>query len=76
MNDTFRRDFETAEEYRARLVRDDKAQAEAEAGRGEAGDALPPSPFVFDCGIHTSRRDRDAIQAEEDRITRLERMGR
>jgi len=36
----------------------------------------PPSPFIVDVGIHTSRRDRDAIQREEDRITRLEQMGR
>jgi sugar phosphate isomerase/epimerase len=36
----------------------------------------PPSPWIVDVGIYTSRRDRDAIQREEDRITRLERMGR
>jgi hypothetical protein len=36
----------------------------------------PPSPFIVDCGIYTSRRDREAIQREEDRITRLEQMGR
>jgi hypothetical protein len=36
----------------------------------------PPSPFIVDRGIYTSRRDREAIQREEDRITRLEQMGR
>jgi hypothetical protein len=36
----------------------------------------PPSPFIVDCGVYTSRRDREAIQREEDRITRLEQMGR
>jgi len=36
----------------------------------------PPSPWIVDVGIYTSRRDRDAIQREEDRITRLEQMGR
>lgn len=36
----------------------------------------PPSPWIVDVGIYTSRRDREAIQREEDRITRLERMGR
>jgi len=35
-----------------------------------------PSPWIVDCGIYTSRRDREAIQREEDRITRLEQMGR
>jgi hypothetical protein len=36
----------------------------------------PPSPWIVDVGVYTSRRDRDAIQREEDRITRLEQMGR
>lgn len=36
----------------------------------------PPSPFIVDAGPYTSRRDRDAIQAEQDRWTRLERLGR
>ena len=35
-----------------------------------------PSPFIVDAGPYTSRRDREAIQAEQDRWTRLERMGR
>lgn len=36
----------------------------------------PISPWIVDAGIYTSRRDREAIQREEDRITRLERLGR
>lgn len=36
----------------------------------------PPSPWIVDVGIYTSRRDREAIQREEDRITRLEQIGR
>ena len=36
----------------------------------------PPLPFVVDCGANTTRRDREAIQREQDRWTRLERMGR
>ena len=35
-----------------------------------------PSPFVVDRGMHTSRADNDAIQAEQDRWTRWERIGR
>jgi hypothetical protein len=35
-----------------------------------------PSPFVVDVGSYTSRADRDAIQAEQDRWTRLEKLGR
>jgi len=74
MSDQFRRDFETVDEYRARLLAED--QAEIEPVRDGVCDAGPPSPFVVDVGIYTSRRDREAIQREEDRITRLERMGR
>jgi hypothetical protein len=43
---------------------------------GKVLDEPPPSPFIVDVGIYTSRADREAIQREEDRITRLERMGR
>ena len=73
MKDTFRRDFESVEEYRRRLAADDMEDADA-----PPADATPepPSPFIVDAGIYTSRRDREAIQREEDRITRLERMGR
>lgn len=35
-----------------------------------------PSPFIVDCGADTTRADRDAIQREQDRWTRLEEMGR
>jgi hypothetical protein len=43
---------------------------------GKVLDDGPPSPWIVDVGIYTSRRDREAIQREEDRITRLEQMGR
>lgn len=42
---------------------------------GAAIDARP-LPFVVDCGANTTKADRLAIQAEQDRWTRLERMGR
>lgn len=35
-----------------------------------------PSPFVVDIGSETTRADRDAIQAEQDRWARLEKEGR
>ena len=73
MNDAYRKDFETEEDYRRRLAAEggDDAEATTDEAKPE-----PPSPFVVDAGIYTSRRDREAIQREEDRITRLERMGR
>ena len=73
MKDTFRRDFETEDEYRRRLAANDVAESEESPA---APPPEPPSPFIVDRGIFTSRRDREAIQAEEDRITRLERLGR
>ena len=51
-------------------------RATMETDIGHVLDEGPPSPLIVDCGIYTSRRDRDAIQREEDRITRLEQMGR
>lgn len=42
---------------------------------GKAIDAKP-SPFIVDCGADTTRADRDAIQREQDRWTRLEELGR
>jgi len=73
--DHFRRDFETVEEYRARLACED--QAEPQMFETDIGKVLDqPSPFVVDRGVNTSRADRDAIQAEQDRWTRWERMGR
>jgi hypothetical protein len=43
---------------------------------GQVLDQPPPSPWIVDVGVYTSRADREAIQREEDRITRLERLGR
>lgn len=57
-------DAELAEEWRQRQT----ATPEAVTG--------PPLPFVVDCGQATTRADREAIQREEDRWTRLERLGR
>lgn len=51
-------------------------RATMETDVGKVLDEGPPSPWIVDCGIYTSRRDREAIQREEDRITRLEQMGR
>jgi hypothetical protein len=76
MSKNYRRDFETYAEYLARIEREAQSRATFETDIGKALDEGPPSPFVVDVGIYTSRRDRDAIQREEDRITRLEQMGR
>ena len=58
-----------------REIADEKA--EAQMFETDIGKVLePPSPFVVDGGSQTSRADRDAIQAEQDRWTRWERMGR
>jgi hypothetical protein len=73
---TYRRDFETEQEYMQRLEREAQDRAAFEPDIGKVLDEGPPSPFIVDVGIYTSRRDREAIQREEDRITRLERMGR
>jgi hypothetical protein len=70
---TYRRDFETDADYRRRLAADGVHDAEAPPAEAKPE---PRSPFIVDAGIYTSRRDREAIQREEDRITRLERMGR
>ena len=50
--------------------------ADEQAAAASISQPRPPSPFVVDAGIYTSRADRDAIQAEQDRWTRLERLGR
>ena len=76
MSTNYRRDFETDAEYLERLERDAQSRATFETDIGKALDEGPPSPFIVDCGIYTSRRDREAIQREEDRITRLEQRGR
>lgn len=72
----FRRDFETVEEFRSRVERE--LQGEPQTFETDVGKVLeePPSPWVVDCGPGTTRADRDAIQAEQDRWTRWERMGR
>jgi hypothetical protein len=76
MSTNYRRDFETDAEYLARIDREAQSRATFETDIGTVLEDGPPSPFVVDVGIYTSRRDRDAIQREEDRITRLEQMGR
>jgi hypothetical protein len=76
MSTNYRRDFETDAEYLARIEREAQSRATFETDIGKVLEDGPPSPWIVDVGIHTSRRDRDAIQREEDRITRLERMGR
>ena len=59
-----------------REIADERAEAQLfETDIGKVLDETP-SPFVVDRGMHTSRADRDAIQAEQDRWTRWERMGR
>jgi len=76
MSKNYRRDFETDAEYLARLEREAQSRATFEPDIGKVlEDGLPP-PLIVDVGIYTSRRDRDSIQREEDRITRLEQMGR
>jgi hypothetical protein len=70
---TYRKDFETDADYRRRLAAEGVDDAEAPPAEAKPE---PTLPFIVDAGIYTSRRDREAIQREEDRITRLERMGR
>ena len=76
MSKNYRRDFETDAEYLERLEREAQSRATMETDIGKVLEDGPPSPFIVDCGIYTSRRDREAIQREEDRIRRLEEMGR
>ena len=76
MSKNYRRDFETDAEYLARIEREAQSRATYETDIGKVLEDGPPSPWIVDVGIYTSRRDRDAIQREEDRITRLEQMGR
>ena len=68
-----RREWKRLDELAAEIVSE---RATFETDIGKVLEDGPPSPFIVDCGIYTSRRDRDAIQREEDRITRLEQMGR
>lgn len=75
-NDNFRRDFESVDEYHKRLDAEAAERATFEPDIGKVLEEDPPLPFVVDIGPRTSRRDRDAIQAEQDRWDRWERMGR
>jgi len=68
-----RREWKRLDDLAAEIVSE---RATFETDIGKVLDEAPPSPFIVDVGIYTSRRDRDAIQREEDRITRLEQMGR
>ena len=68
-----RREWKRLDDLAAEIVSE---RATFQADIGKVLEDGPPSPFIVDVGIHTSRRDRDAIQREEDRITRLEQMGR
>jgi hypothetical protein len=68
-----RREWKRLDDLAAEIASE---RATFETDIGKVLEHGPPSPFIVDVGIYTSRRDRDAIQREEDRITRLERMGR
>jgi hypothetical protein len=68
-----RREWKRLDDLAAEIVAE---RATMQTDIGKVLEDGPPSPFIVDCGIYTSRRDRDAIQREEDRITRLEQMGR
>ena len=68
-----RREWKRLDELAAEIVSE---RATFETDIGKVLDEGPPSPWIVDVGVYTSRRDRDAIQREEDLITRLEQMGR
>jgi hypothetical protein len=68
-----RREWKRLDELAAEIVSE---RATMETDIGKVLEDGPPSPWIVDVGIYTSRRDREAIQREEDRITRLEQMGR
>ena len=68
-----RREWKRLDELAAEIASE---RATMQTDIGKVLEDGPPSPFIVDVGIYTSRRDRDAIQREEDRITRLEQMGR
>jgi len=69
----YRRDFETVEEARKRLAREDQAEPlMVETDIGKVLDALPP-PMLFDMGPRwNSPAMERAVIAEEERITRLD----
>jgi len=70
----YRKDFESVDEYRARLNRQSlfDEPATVETDLGALLEDEPPLTLVVDIGVRTSRRDRSDIQAYEDRITRLD----
>jgi hypothetical protein len=68
-----RREWKRLDDLAAEIVAE---RATMQTDIGKVLEDGPPSPFIVDVGIYTSRRDREAIQREEDRITRLEQMGR
>jgi hypothetical protein len=68
-----RREWKRLDDLAAEIVAE---RATMQTDIGKVLEDGPPSPWIVDCGIYTSRRDREAIQREEDRITRLEQMGR
>jgi hypothetical protein len=68
-----RREWKRLDDLAAEIVSE---RATFQTDIGKVLEDGPPSPWIVDVGIYTSRRDREAIQREEDRITRLERMGR
>lgn len=78
MNDSFRRDFETPEQYRRRLARQDAiADDEPLTVETDIGKVLDdddgPLGLLIDLGPrYNSRRTEAAIQRQEDRITRLD----
>jgi hypothetical protein len=75
MNDSFRRDFETPEQYRRRLEREAGRYDEPLTVETDIGQVLDeePLPLLFDMGpSFNSRRMEAAIQRREDRITRLD----
>lgn len=59
----------------AELADEARSQYRCETDIGKSIEAKP-LPFVVDCGPNTTKADREAIQREQDRWTRLERMGR
>jgi hypothetical protein len=71
---TFRRDFESVEQYRKRMALEDKDDEAltVETDIGAVLDALPP-PLLFDMGPRwNSPAMERAVIAEEERITRLD----
>lgn len=73
----FRRDFETVEDFRKRVARESlfDEPVTCETDMKKVLDDEPLTPFIVDRGpLVNTRRDEAAIQAEEDRITKLDEM--